>query len=174
MDASLRVLSGPLAEQTIPVPRGKLLIGREADCDLRPDSELISRYHCVFLLDDFALRVRDLGSRNGTYVGGHRIGTAEVILLDGDKVQVGEMVLQVGLRQAAPESKAADSVAQPAVDPSALQGTGVFDGDTLLAHGPTSVPPLPASTPPVPIPVSPNVVPPSSDAGTSTLPPAGD
>ena len=70
MDARLKVLSGPGSGETIPVLHGKLLIGREQDCHLRLESGLVSRHHCVLLLDEYTLRIRDLGSRNGTYVNG--------------------------------------------------------------------------------------------------------
>ena len=75
MDAKLRVVKGPFSGRTIRVPQGKLLIGREKDCQLRLDSNSVSRHHCVLLLDEYALRIRDLGSKNGTIVNGTRIGS---------------------------------------------------------------------------------------------------
>lgn len=97
MDARLRILSGPHAGEIIEIRRGKLLIGREEDCQLRPDSEFVSRHHCVLLLDDYTLRIRDLGSKNGTFVNGRRIGTSETILLHDDMISVGEMIGQIDL-----------------------------------------------------------------------------
>lgn len=79
MDAKLRVI-GPITEQAIQMPRGKLLIGRAEDCDFRLNSEVISGYHCVLLLDDYTLRIRDLASKNGTRVNGRPIGTGSTIL----------------------------------------------------------------------------------------------
>src|SRR5271170_3034403 len=104
MDARLRVLSGPHAGETIAIRRGKLLIGREEDCHLRPDSEFVSRHHCVLLLDEYTLRVRDLGSKNGTFVNGRRIGISETILLHDDMISIGEMICQVDLAQSEPLS----------------------------------------------------------------------
>ena len=97
MDARLRILSGPHAGEIIEIRRGKLLIGREEDCQLRPDSEFVSRHHCVLLLDDYTLRIRDLGSKNGTFVNGRHIGTSETILLHDDMISVGEMIGQIDL-----------------------------------------------------------------------------
>jgi hypothetical protein len=38
------MLSGPFAGQIFNVPRGKLLIVREKDCQLRLESELVRHY----------------------------------------------------------------------------------------------------------------------------------
>jgi len=54
MDAHLKILNGPSSGQTVPIS-GKLIVGREADCHLRPASEFVSRHHCVLLLDEFTL-----------------------------------------------------------------------------------------------------------------------
>jgi pSer/pThr/pTyr-binding forkhead associated (FHA) protein len=124
MRASLTVLSGPFAGQKIAVSHGKLLIGREVDCHLRPESALISRHHCALLLDDYTLRVRDLGSRNGTFVNGRRIGNGETILISGDHVSVGDMACQVDLDPAAAD-------AEESTSPVAQERTVIYDGDTV-------------------------------------------
>jgi hypothetical protein len=141
MRASLTVLSGPLAGQKLAIPHGKLLIGREVDCHLRPDSALISRHHCVLLLDDYTLRIRDLGSTNGTFVNNHRIGSGETILLHGDNVTVGELSCQIDLSQ--------DADNPPAALPRAMEGTAIFEGDTVQPETPNLAAP-PAAAPPTP------------------------
>jgi predicted component of type VI protein secretion system len=151
MDARLTVISGPFSGQKMRVPRPKLLIGRAEDCDLRPDCEFVSGHHCVLLLDDYTLRIRDLGSKNGTLVNGRRIGTSTKILLHDDMVAVGGMGFLVDLSQASP----ADPATQPGISPTALDGP-VVAGDTLEAAIPSMAPPL-ASAPPVSTPVNPNV-----------------
>jgi len=164
MDARLRVLSGPHAGETIEIRRGKLLIGREEDCHLRPESEFVSRHHCVLLLDDYTLRIRDLGSKNGTFVNGRRIGTSETILLHDDMISIGEMIGQIDLSQA--------GVVLPAVSPgaempsqAALHGTGFFDGDTVQADAPASVPVDETSSQAIPISIMPEVLPAGTDDG---------
>ena len=59
--AELKVVGGKHAGQVIPLNRRKFLIGREQDCQLRPNSDMVSRHHCVFSIDDFSVRLRDLG-----------------------------------------------------------------------------------------------------------------
>jgi predicted component of type VI protein secretion system len=133
MSPRLSIVSGPRAGETIEIQRGKLLVGREEDCQLRPDSEFVSRHHCVILLDEYTLRVRDLGSKNGTFVNGHRIGPGERILLHGDMVGIGEMMCQVDLHVGIPVLTQAAAGAAVGTN---LHGTGVFEGDTVQAAPP--------------------------------------
>src|SRR5262245_55571732 len=45
-----------------------VVVGRDAEADLRIDDELVSRRHALVRFDGALLMVRDLGSRNGTRV----------------------------------------------------------------------------------------------------------
>lgn len=92
--AELRVISGKQAGSVIALPLGKFLVGREEDCHLRPNSDLVSRHHCVFTVDEFSVRLRDLGSTNGTLVNGERI-RGGVMLNPGDKVSIGKIEFEV-------------------------------------------------------------------------------
>lgn len=94
LQAELKVLSGKQAGNAIPLPQGKFLVGREEDCHLRPNSDLVSRHHCVFTLDEYGLRLRDLGSTNGSFVNGDQIRGA-VSLNHGDKVSIGKLEFEV-------------------------------------------------------------------------------
>lgn len=129
--ASLKVASGKNAGQSIELPPGKFLVGREEDCHLRPNSDLVSRHHCVFIVDQFAVRLRDLGSTNGTVVNGEALHGATT-LNAGDKVAFGnlefELVVMDATEVGAPhtaetgetENVAVDDVlaaAEPATEP---------------------------------------------------------
>src|SRR5437867_2325497 len=54
------------------------LIGRALDCALALPATIeycdVSRRHCALRIDPPFVHVRDLGSLNGTYVNGERIG----------------------------------------------------------------------------------------------------
>jgi pSer/pThr/pTyr-binding forkhead associated (FHA) protein len=89
MTARIRIITGPMSGQTIDLCEGTLLIGREEDCQLRLPCDFISRHHCALQLADLTLRIRDLGSKNGTYVNGRRVGTSEAVLLQDDLVAIG-------------------------------------------------------------------------------------
>src|SRR5690606_17222944 len=94
LNAELRVVSGKQAGSVIPLVAGRFLIGREEDCHLRPGNDLVSRHHCVFKTDEYTVRVRDLGSTNGTFVNGERL-RGEVMLNTGDNVRVGTLEFEV-------------------------------------------------------------------------------
>ncbi len=86
----LVVLAGAKQGTEIPLKKDKFVIGRASDCTLRAGSEAISRHHCAILRGERGLSVRDLGSRNGTYVNGERI-KGETAISSGDTVRVGTL-----------------------------------------------------------------------------------
>jgi predicted component of type VI protein secretion system len=90
--ARLRVVSGPLAGQTIDV-ENEVVIGRE-DTDLTIDDVELSRRHAVVRPFASRLQVEDLGSTNGTYVDGTRI-EEPTLLGGGAEIQLGMTVLVV-------------------------------------------------------------------------------
>ncbi len=94
MDLKLRVLEGKNAGQEISVPGRKFLIGRAEDCHLRPGSDLISRHHCVLLVEDGYIGVRDFGSKNGTYINDERV-VGERELKPGDRLTVGPLRFEI-------------------------------------------------------------------------------
>jgi pSer/pThr/pTyr-binding forkhead associated (FHA) protein len=96
MDVKLIVMAGKHAGQALPVVGPKFFIGRADDCQLRPSSDLVSRHHCAILIEDGFVAVRDLGSRNGTYVNGEPI-RAEHELKGGDRLKVGPLEFEVRL-----------------------------------------------------------------------------
>lgn len=106
LKAVLQVEGGKHHGRKIEIDRRKFLLGREDDCQLRPNSELISRHHCVFTVDDYAVRLRDLGSTNGTQVNGERI-RGEVVLKADDTVSIGQLAFRLllpGVDADAPET----------------------------------------------------------------------
>jgi pSer/pThr/pTyr-binding forkhead associated (FHA) protein len=92
------------------------LIGRADDCEIQLPADywhfVISRHHCMLELDAANAWVRDLGSVNGTFLNGELIGqrlgkktapNKEVNacrrrqLHDGDKIQLGNVILRIGI-----------------------------------------------------------------------------
>src|SRR5436189_3639266 len=94
MEIRLLVVQGKPLGKEIPVKESRFLIGRSDECHLRPNSELVSRVHCQVSVEGDTVRLRDLGSSNGTIVNGERISD-EVVLNDGDLVQVGPLGFQM-------------------------------------------------------------------------------
>jgi pSer/pThr/pTyr-binding forkhead associated (FHA) protein len=116
MEARFTVISGPFRGQTFQIPRGKFIIGREPDCQLFLDSNFVSRHHCVLLMDDYTLRIRDLGSKNGTYVNRDLAPTGVRILAHGDTVRVADLVIRVELEPVGASNPAAASLEADVVE----------------------------------------------------------
>lgn len=77
----------------VPMKRARLLFGRQAGCDVRIPSASVSREHCEIVLDGSSLKLRDLGSSNGTYVDQHRVREAD--LAAGSIISVGPAIFVV-------------------------------------------------------------------------------
>jgi pSer/pThr/pTyr-binding forkhead associated (FHA) protein len=68
-------------------------IGRSQEAKLKLVHALVSRQHCELFVDHGQVTVRDLGSLNGTFVGGRRIEAAPVV--SGDLLTIGSVMLRV-------------------------------------------------------------------------------
>ena len=110
MQVKLRVLRGSSAGKEIGLKGPKFLIGRAEDCQMRARSDAISRRHCAVFLRRSGVVVRDLGSRNGTFVNGSRID-GDHVLEDGDLLQVGPLEFAV-IVQLPAEAKASINAAK--------------------------------------------------------------
>ncbi len=96
MDVKLVVIGGKHPGQEIAVPGPEFIVGRAPECKLRPNSDMVSRRHCMISVAAGKATIRDLGSRNGTLVNGHKIA-AEHELRTGDKIKVGPLEFEVHL-----------------------------------------------------------------------------
>jgi predicted component of type VI protein secretion system len=63
-----------------------IVVGRHPTCDIRLNSRLVSRRHCSLARDKDELEVRDLGSRNGIRINGHRVERGR--LRAGDELSI--------------------------------------------------------------------------------------
>jgi pSer/pThr/pTyr-binding forkhead associated (FHA) protein len=113
MDLKLTVIVGGKAGQEIRVTGPKFFIGRAEDCQLKPRSDLISRHHCVLVVEDRLVAVRDFGSKNGTYVNGDRV-SVEQPLNDGDLLKVGPLEFKVSIKESSKKRPKVNSVQEAA------------------------------------------------------------
>jgi pSer/pThr/pTyr-binding forkhead associated (FHA) protein len=93
---------------------GRHVLGRAECCNPRLPNDLlhynVSRFHCLIDICPPHVWVRDMGSRNGTFVNGENIGQRkyglsaeeaahqhfpERLLRDGDELRVGDTVFRV-------------------------------------------------------------------------------
>jgi CheY-like chemotaxis protein len=93
------------ADVAVAVTHFPWVVGRLAGCDQRVDLPFISRRHCALFLRDDRVWVRDLGSRNGTYLNGEPLTVARP-LQDGDRLSLSQLAFQVRL-EARPGTPAA-------------------------------------------------------------------
>lgn len=68
-------------------------VGKLADCDLSLSLSGISRRHCIFTQKNGHFYVRDLGSKNGTFVNGTRINEQDVKLENNDQITLSKIRL---------------------------------------------------------------------------------
>jgi pSer/pThr/pTyr-binding forkhead associated (FHA) protein len=72
------------------LPGSLKTLGRATGADFVVDAALVSRVHCRFTLNETnQLELEDLGSTNGTFVNGRKVGKA--LLTDGDKLTIGRV-----------------------------------------------------------------------------------
>jgi ABC-type multidrug transport system ATPase subunit/pSer/pThr/pTyr-binding forkhead associated (FHA) protein/ABC-type multidrug transport system permease subunit len=73
----------------LPVEDGRLVLGRDPDCDLPVADERASWRHLQIERDGAELTLTDLGSKNGTYVNGRRVDSNPVAIVSETIVQLG-------------------------------------------------------------------------------------
>lgn len=114
---TLTITHGKLAGQVFRFDeRAACIVGRSKECHLQlPNDDAhrkISRHHCLIDINPPDVRIRDFGSLNGTFVNGKKIGQRkrgqspqeareisfpEHDLSDGDTIQLGDTIFQVGV-----------------------------------------------------------------------------
>jgi EAL domain-containing protein (putative c-di-GMP-specific phosphodiesterase class I) len=81
--------------QRIPIDRFPFRIGRSREAEFTVPSREVSSFHAEIVRADDGFLVRDLGSRNGTFVNGERI--AESPLGDGDILHIAQEECRFGV-----------------------------------------------------------------------------
>jgi DNA-binding winged helix-turn-helix (wHTH) protein len=84
-DGVLRLVWG-LRE--VPLAEGENLLGRDPGAAVAIDDATVSRHHARIVIHAGSAALEDLGSKNGTWLGGRRIASSER-LTDGDEIRVG-------------------------------------------------------------------------------------
>jgi DNA-binding winged helix-turn-helix (wHTH) protein len=80
-------------EREIALGPGEHVLGRMPDASVWIDSTSVSRRHARIVVSPGDAVIEDLGSKNGTYVGGKKV-TSPSTLSDGDTITVGSVVLK--------------------------------------------------------------------------------
>jgi transcriptional regulator with GAF, ATPase, and Fis domain/pSer/pThr/pTyr-binding forkhead associated (FHA) protein len=122
MEPKLIAIAGPLQGKIFVIPEGEGIIGRESDWLVLSESSA-SRRHCVIDHTENGVRIRDLGSRNGTFI--NRVPIQEKILQEGDCVEIGNSLFLF---------RSEDTEASPVFNHSELTESQVFVRSTVRAR----------------------------------------
>lgn len=126
----LIVETGKHKGKRLKLPEGEIVVGRDPEAQVRIASNEVSRRHCLLIAEGERLRVRDLGSSNGTFVNGTPI-QEDRELQPGDLLVVGPM----GFRFPGPatgEAAAPPATAVPRKSVAGKEKDNLSDDDIAL------------------------------------------
>jgi len=89
MDVNLILFKKDGSQKAFSLPSDNTIIGRRHDCDLCIPLMVVSKRHCQLNQNKEAVKVRDLDSRNGTFLNGKRI--KETTVQAGDYIKIGPL-----------------------------------------------------------------------------------
>jgi pSer/pThr/pTyr-binding forkhead associated (FHA) protein len=116
MDVKLIIFKKDGSRKSFPLPSNVTVIGRRHDCDLCIPLMPVSRRHCQISLNKDTLKVRDLDSRNGTYLNGKQINN-EAAIGAGDYLTIGPLTFLLQI-DGQPKDIVPPEQAKPAKGPS--------------------------------------------------------
>lgn len=126
----LTVLTGDLIGRVFELEGRDTVVGRAPGCGVFLDEDSVSRRHAVLRTSRAGeVTVEDLGSTNGTFVNGERIGRA--VLADGDRLLFGSSVVLKFNLEDTPEARAQRHLYEAATR-DAL--TGLYNQRAFLAR----------------------------------------
>jgi DNA-binding winged helix-turn-helix (wHTH) protein len=76
----------------VPLAEGNNIVGRGVDAAVWIDAPGVSRHHAQIVVRQGEATLEDLGSKNGTYIAGHRVTTPHR-LANGDQIRLGSVVI---------------------------------------------------------------------------------
>jgi hypothetical protein len=118
--------SGRRQREAVDIDRARLTIGRVAENDLQLADEKVSRHHAVIELQDGGrVMLRDLDSRNGTFVDGVRL-TGSRVLEGGERLQFGDEELRVEATPVVPSAGGSGHPSEPSADAGRARSRRVF------------------------------------------------
>jgi predicted component of type VI protein secretion system len=137
MKVTLVVASGAHQGKVIPITGPQFLIGRDAQCHLRPASQAISKRHCGVMVRDGKVYIKDFGSTNGTSVNDVLIKGAEVAVADGARLKLGPLDFTIRVEQPALKP---DGTPLPGATPEAEAALAAVKAATKSAGSGTKTP----------------------------------
>jgi hypothetical protein len=127
---AVRILTGPQTGQVFSLQLGKNRVGRSAQCNVRVQSNGVSKEHCELNVFKDKIMVVDLKSSNGTFVNGTKVQNSLIRL--GDKVAVHDIFFDIIPAPEARTSVPATQVSSQMQYPQTQQSPG---GQTFNGQG---------------------------------------
>lgn len=86
--AMLLVQEGNSPKTQWPLAKRTMIVGREADSDIQIDDRQVSRRHAEITQTLEGYTIRDLGSKNGTFLNGEAISQQPRLIRNGDEISI--------------------------------------------------------------------------------------
>jgi hypothetical protein len=134
--ARLVVVGGKKASRSDVSVRLPAIVGRGDRATVLVMHRTVSRAHCELLERDGQILVRDLGSKNGIYVGNDQV--TEALLKSGDVLTIGPLAFRVEYQSVETSDVQPDTTFDAAEAPAAVSPTAggdLLDVDEFLAGG---------------------------------------
>ena len=125
--------------------RGRLVVGRAPECEVRVEDASVSRHHAALEIADGRVTIEDLGSANGTKVRGERLARGERrVIASGESIDVGTTHLVVTAPQPArdvPDAQASSAAARTSTNAKVVGTTmrALYDAFEPMAVGEISI-----------------------------------
>lgn len=85
-----------LGNRDLALPLGMTVLGRDPAGPVFIDHPTVSRHHARITVSDSGAPLEDLGSKNGTFLGGQRLSAGHA-LSDADEIRLGSVTMMVRL-----------------------------------------------------------------------------
>ncbi len=123
------------------IHKDEATIGRLKSNDIVLPRPNVSKRHARVMVRDGEVVIADLGSTNGTYVGDHKIAAATLVR-PGDKVIIGDFILELSYAPGEVEHEAASPppVPEPPPLPTEPPGDAAQGGGTAIFASPSASP----------------------------------
>jgi len=133
------ILSGMLGQKPLryELKQGSQTVGRSSNCEIVLPDPAVSKQHAEIELEGTTLIVRDLGSRNGTFVN-EKMVVGDYVLSPRDNLRVGHLVLRVKdqeystITKLSPESTTTSSISTSIDEAKSMVGATAKGGESLI------------------------------------------
>jgi predicted component of type VI protein secretion system len=113
--AMLLIHEGNSPKTQWPLTKPITIIGRETDSDIQIDERQVSRHHAEIALTSSGYTVRDLGSKNGTFLNGQPLSQEPQPIRNGDEIGIALCVKSTFVAEEATAPVITDHRAKPSL-----------------------------------------------------------